>query len=277
MKVFCRENDTFFKAEVRITADRRLTIHVQAPFGEDNGYVEIGKHGVPLESHSTYSVLYNDEGYLVRDKENKQYRSNIKILPTNQITMGSRMKYEEVENRYGGMVLMQVDTNTISGSAFELQVQLFRLSKEDTVFHLRPNMQIEYADLDMDEVFAQGSKRHSFWDTYSLSIDGVEYKRKERETNELAGVVDVAGREYIEMKVQKYSNGFTEQLNREADNEEVFIECTGGVTNCQRVKLANGRGQFRWYALGYEGLMKIKLGWRWYSGVAEIRLAVKQQ
>ena len=179
MKVFCRKNSSYFKAEVRITTDRRLTIHVQAPFGDDEGYIEIGKHGVPLESHSTYSVLYSEDGYLIRDKENKQYRSNIKILPTNQITMGSRMKYEEVENRYGGDVLMQIDTNTISGSVFELQMQLFRLNKENTVFYLRPNMQIEYVDLDMDEVFAKGSKRHSLWDTYSLIIDGAEYRRKE--------------------------------------------------------------------------------------------------
>lgn len=274
MKIFCNKNDSDFHAEIRVTSDRRLTIHVQAPFGENREYIEVGKHGAPLESHSTYSVLYSEDGYLIRDKENKQYRSSIKILPTNQITMGSRMKYEEVENRYGGMVLMQVDTNTISGSVFEMQMQLYRLAKENTVFHLRPNMQAEYIELDMAEVFAKGSKRHSLWDTYSIAIDGVEYKRSER-NNDPAVIVDMAGREYIEVIVQKYSNSFAEALSREADSEEVFIECTGGITNCQRVKLTNGKGKFRWYALGYEGEMKIKLGWRWYSGVAEIRLDVK--
>lgn len=275
VKVFCTKNDSNFKAEVRITADRRLTIHVQAPFGEDEGYIEIGKHGVPLESHSTYSVLYREDGYLVRDKSNKQYRSCIKILPTNQITMGSRMKYEEVENRYGGMVLMQIDTNTVIGSVFEMQMQLFRLTKENTVFYLRPNMAIEYIDLDIDDVFANGSKRHYLWDTYSITIDGIEYKRKERDDSP-AGVVDMTGREYVEISVQKYSNGFKEPLEREADAEEVFLECTAGIANCQRVPLTNGKGKFRWYSLGYEGRMKMKLGWRWYSGVAEIRLDVRQ-
>lgn len=275
MKIFCTENDSNFKAEVRITSDRRLTIHVQAPFGEDEGYIEIGKNGVPLESHSTYSVMYSEEGYLIRDKSNKQYRSSIKILPTNQITMGSRMKYEEAENRYGGMALMQIDTNTISGSVFEMQMQLFRLTKENTVFYLRPNMTLEYVDLDIDDVFTNGSKRHSLWDTYSITIDGIEYKRAER-NDDPAGIVDMTGREYVEITVQKYSNGFGELLEREADDEEVFLECTGGVANCQRVKLTNGKGKFRWYSMGFEGKMKMKLGWRWYSGVAEIRLDVRQ-
>lgn len=272
MKIYCRETNSTFKADVHITDDRRLTIHVYAPEGEE--YVEIGKHGVPLQSHSTYSVLWKEGGYLIRDKENKQYRSQIKILPTDHITMGSRMKYEEVENRYGGMVLMQIDTNTIEGSVVELHMQLFRLSKANTTFRLRPNMVAEYEDLDIDEVFSKGAKRHNLWDTYSVVIDGVEYKAGEH-NKDVLGEIELQGREYVEVEVQKYSNGFGQKLEREADKEEVFLEVTGGIANCQRVKLAGGKGKFRWYPLGYVGEFKIKLGWRWYSGVADVKLVAK--
>lgn len=274
MKIFCRENTANFKADIKITDDNRLTIHVYEPTGETKTYTEIGKHGQKLESHNTYSVLYKKDGYLIRDLQNRQYRSQIKIVPSNQITMGSRMKYEEVENRYGGMVLMQVDTNTISTGITELQVQLFRVQKENANFYLRPTMTAEYIDLDMNEVFRHGSKRHALWDTYSLTIDGQEYKGGEW-TKAPLGQLKMRGREFVEAEVQKYSNGFAEKLTRDGDNEDVFLECTAGIANCQRVKLVNGKGKFRWYNLGYTGEMKIKLGWRWYSGIADVRLAVE--
>lgn len=275
MKIFCRENTANFKADIRITDDNRLTIHVYEPAGETRTYAEIGKHGQKLESHNTYSVLYKKEGYLIRDLQNKQYRSQIKIVPSNQITMGSRMKFEEVENRYGGVVLMQVDTNTISAGITELQMQLFRVQKANANFYLRPTMTAEYIDLDMDDVFKNGSKRHALWDTYSLTIDGQEYKGGEW-TKAPLGQLKMQGREFVEVEVQKYSNGFAEKLVRDGDCEDVFLECTAGIANCQRVKLVNGKGKFRWYNLGYTGEMKIKLGWRWYSGIADVRLAVEE-
>lgn len=277
MLIYHRETDSTFKADVHITEDCRMTVHLYSLQGEDEAaqeYKEAGKHGVPLESHRSYSVLYSEDGYLIRDKENKQYRSKLKILPTNQVTMGSRMKYEEAENRYGGMVLMQVDTNTISSDVFELQVQLFRLHKDNVNFELLPDMAAEYVNLDIDDVFKNGSKRQKLWDTYSLIVDGSEYKASEYNTENL-GTVSMADREYVEMEVQKYTNGFGEKLEREADNENVFIECTAGVANCQRVKLANGKAKFRWYNLGFTGEFKIKLGWRWYSGIADVRLVAE--
>lgn len=275
VKIYYRETDARFKANIEITEDYRFVIHLSAPFGENGEYIEVGKHGVKLTGHNTYSVLYSPAGYLIRDRENVQYRSKLKILPTNQITMGSRMKYEELENRYGGMVIMQIDTNTISGDVLELQMQLFRLKKENVTFSLLPDMQAEYLELDINEVFAKGSKRHSLWDTYSIAVDGIEYKGEEHGNNTI-NILDMSNKDFVEIEIQKYANQFSKALNREVDNEEVFIECTGGIANCQRVKLTNGKAKFRWYAFGFEGEMKIKLGWRWYSGIAEVRFEVKQ-
>lgn len=273
MKVFYRENDSRFRAELRITADLRFTAHVYLP--ESKQYVEIGKHGTPIFGHNTYSLLFREAGFLIRDRDNVQYRSQIKIVPTNQLTMGRRMKYEEVENELDAMVLAQLDTNTISGNVCELQLQLFRLTPKTSNIFLPEGMTTQIVDLDIDDVFKHGSKRHSFWDAYSITIDGQEYKCSERSAEVF--LLALAGREFVDVEVQKYANGFTEKLQREEDNEEVFLECTAGVANCQRVQLTNGRGTFRWYSLGYTGAMKIKLGWRWYSGVAEVKLEVSNE
>ena len=270
MKIFYRENDSRFRAELRITDDLRFTAHVYLPEGKN--YVEVGKHGTPLFGHSTYSLLFREAGFLIRDKNNVQYRSQIKIVPTNQLTMGRRVKYEEVENELDAMVLAQLDTNTISGKICELQLQLFRLSPKTSNIFLPESILPEISNLDIDDVFKHGSKRHSFWNTYSITIDGHEYKCSER--NEEVFSLALAGREFIDVEVQKYANNFAEPLNRTEDNEEVFLECTAGVANCQRIQLVNGRGKFRWYSLGYTGKMKMKLGWRWYSGVADIGLEV---
>lgn len=273
MKIFYRENDSRFRAELRITDDLRFTAHVSLPEGRQ--YVEIGKHGTPLSGHSTYSLLFREAGFLIRDKDNVQYRSQIKIVPTNQLTLGRRVKYEEVENELDAMVLAQLDTNTISENICELQLQLFRLNPKTSNIYLPEDMTTEVVDLDIDDVFKHGSKRHSFWDTYSITIDGHEYKCGERSADVF--LLALAGREFVDVEVQKYANGFIEKLQRAEDNEEVFIECTAGVANCQRVQLVNGRGKFRWYSLGYTGKMKMKLGWRWYSGVADIGLEVSNE
>lgn len=270
MRIFWRENDSHFRAELRVTDDGRFTAHVFLP--DNKKYIEVGKHGTPLSGHSTYSLLYRDAGFLIRDKANVQYRSQIKIVPTNQLTMGRRVKYEEVENELDAMVLAQLDTNTVSGEICELQLQLFRLSPKTSNIFLPEGMSTEIVNLDIDDVFKNGSKRHSFWDTYSITIDGVECKSGERAAESLS--VTMAGREYVDVEMQKYSNNFAEKLNRKEDNEEVFVECTAGIANCQRVQLVRGRGSFRWYNLGYTGKMKIKLGWRWYSGVADVGLEV---
>lgn len=278
MKVYCRETDSTLKADIKITDENILTVHIYdiAHNVSDKEYVEVGKHGIALESHMSYGVLYErDNGYLIRNANNIQYRSNIKIVPINQITMGSRMKYEELENRYGGMIIFQIDTNNISKYNAELQIQLYRLQRDNTIFNLPSSMKIEYENLDMDIVFRNGSKRHTLWDTYSITINGVEYKESEFISKEKAiPVLDMKNCEYIDVIVQKYSNNFGKALNRDEDNEVVFIETTGGVSNCQRINLKNGVGKFRWYHFGFNGYMKFKLGWRWYSGIADIRFNV---
>lgn len=241
------------------------------------GYEEIGRSGLQLESHGSYSLLLTSmRKFLNRNKDNTVSQSDIKLISTNKVTYGSRMKYEEVDNRYAAYAILQVDTNTISSGVTELQVVLFRVKPANVTFNVPSSMTTELVSYSSDELFTNGSKRHFLWDTYALEIDGVEYRFSEKGVNQTDAdpTISMGDREYVEMTVRKYSNGFEEALTRLCDDDTVLIEATAGIANTQRVQLTEGVGTFRWYNLGYTGDFKIKLGWRWYSGVAEVKLTV---
>lgn len=270
MKVYYNESNSNLKATLRKKDGNVIEVVVYQP-SESGEYVESGHHAVRLHHHTTYSVLWSDGEYFVRGLDNVQYKSRVKIIPTNNVTLGSRMKFEEAENRYGGLCLIQIDTNTIHGEVCEFIVQLFRVRKDNVAFE---GMEPEFESLNIKDVFKKGSMRHAHQDTYSLTVDGVECKADEHEKSNLA-TIKTDGREFIEMTVRKYTNAFETALMRDDDCEDVFIECTGGITNCQRVKLKNGVGSFRWYPLGFKGQFKIKLGWKFYSGRADVILTAE--
>lgn len=271
MKVFCNNTDAAYRVEFSLSDDLYLkaTLH---------GDEDPGTAGIQLESHSSYILLLSmGNKYLVRNENNEVLRSTVKLVQANKITYGGRMRYEEVENSYHARAILQVDTNTVSGDVVELQASLFRVAKDNITFSLPEGMDVEYESFTAEDIFLKGSKRHSFWNTYSLEIGGVEHKFSERCEN-LGGtdaVVSMGDREYVDCTIRKYSTGFAEALEREADNETVTVETTAGVVNATRVQLTNGIGSFRWYNLGYTGDFRIKLGWRWYSGIADVELEAK--
>ena len=275
MKVYYNNTDSNLKLDFTLSEDNYLSVTAYLPSDSGSEYNEIGSSGLQLESHGSYSLLLTKmEDFLVRNSDNTISTSAIKLVATNKATFGSRAKYEEVDNRYNARGVLQVDTNTISGDVVELQIVLFRVQPDNITFDLPSTIEYELESYAASDIFASGSKRHSFWDTYALEIDGIEHRFSEKGKNllETDTTVDMSDREYVECVVRKYSNGFDEALEREADDETVTVEITAGVANTSRVQLTNGVGSFRWYNLGYTGDFRIKLGWRWYSGVAEICL-----
>ncbi len=119
--------------------------------------------------------------------------------------------------------------------------------------------------------------RYDVWDTYSLAYNQQEVGCKD--TGEIAFgdvlVISPGDKEYIEFSVQKYAAKFQQKLNREFDKEEVFVEATAGMVNTTRVQLCEGKGKFRLYLLGYKGKLKIKLGWRYYTGWCEYLVSIE--
>lgn len=119
--------------------------------------------------------------------------------------------------------------------------------------------------------------RYEVWDTYSLAYNQQEVgcKNKGEIVFGDALVISPGDKEYIEFSVQKYSPKFQEKLNREFDKEDVFVEATAGMVNTTRVQLCEGKGKFRLYLLGYKGKLKLKLGWRYYTGWCEYSVTVE--
>ena len=282
MKVYYNNTDSNLKLDFTLDEDNYLSVTAYLPSDASDSnseYEEIGNTGIQLESHGSYSLLLTKmEDFLVRNSDNTITTSAIKLVATNKATFGSRAKYEEVDNRYNARGVLQVDTNTISSGVVELQVVLFRVQPANINFDIPSTMDYELESYTASEIFSGGSKRHSFWDTYALEIDGVEYRFSEKGVNKTGAdtSISMTDREYVDIAVRKYSNGFEEALTRVCDNESVLIEATAGVVNTQRVKLTEGVGGFRWYNLGFTGDFKIKLGWRWYSGVAEVNLTAEE-
>lgn len=256
-----------------------ISLYIDSPTGECEF---VGESGIRLESHNSYTLLMDlDHEYIIRDMNNNVKYSHVKLIQTNRITMGSRMKYDELENRYGGMSILQVNTNNISfdHNVFEAQINLFKVQRKN--FCMEGDFEraddIEELTFTPKELFKSGSKRHSFWDLYTLEIDGVQLRFDEKGRNLLksSNIINMRDREYVDVIIKKYSPGYETQLTRECDNELVTIEASAGFSNAQRVRLKNGIGKFRWYDFGYTGELNIKLGWRWYSGVNEFKLVVE--
>lgn len=270
---------TYVFAELKDKNYLTISLYISSPEGEEEF---VGESGIRLESHNSYTALMDlDHEYIVRDIDNNVKYSHIKLIQTNRITMGSRMKYDELENRYGGVSVLQINTNNISfdHNIFEAQINLFKVQRKN--FHLEGDFEraddIDELTFTPKELFKTGSKRHSFWDFYGLEIDGVELHFDEKGRNLLksSNIINMNNREYVDVIIKKFAPNYRTQLTRECDNELVSVEASAGFANAQRVRLKNGIGKFRWYNFGYTGELNIKLGWRWYSGVNEFKLVVE--
>ena len=179
IKVYHNVTTFPFLANIKLY-DNKLYVTIKAPSATVEGkYTTLGTDYIPISEHSSYSIIMrnNDALYKIRDDKNSVVQSKIKLVPSNKIMMGSRMKYDEVENRYDGVSLLQIDTNTFNGNVSELQVVLFRVKKENLTFEIPTSMKVEYTEYNSSDIFKKGAKRHYFWDTYALIINGKEYVR----------------------------------------------------------------------------------------------------
>ena len=279
IKVYHNKTTFPYLANIKIY-DNKFYVTIKAPSSTVEGkYTTLGTDIIPISEHFSYTVIMRngDAMYKIRDAKNNVVQSKIKITPTNKIMMGSRMKYDELENRYDGVALLQIDTNTFNGSVQEMQVVLFRVSKDNLTFEVPTSMQSEYIEFNPNEIFTKGAKRHYLWDTYAIVINGKEYKFDEQGKNLLADIPEIKNTsDYIDIQVVKYSNNFTKKLEREEDNDNLVIEESSGLANTHRLNLINGKGSFRWYNFGYTGELRIKIGWRWYSGVNDYHIKVTE-
>ncbi len=119
--------------------------------------------------------------------------------------------------------------------------------------------------------------RKAVWDRYALGIGNRFAGCDEKGELMMGSAVEIPMPvEYLEFTIQKYTPDFQSLLNREIDDEVVFVETTAGVVNTSRVSLINGTGGFRLYPLGFAGKLKLKLGWKYFSGWSEYEITIRE-
>ncbi|MDR0485751.1 MAG: hypothetical protein LBH29_03380 [Elusimicrobiota bacterium] len=186
------------------------------------------------------------------------------ILNYNKINNAARFSFKQaatsllISDRTAfittGMIVPSQPQNT------DIVIDIFNGCKEN--IKIKADQKCEIKDFDFTE--ANPQSRAPFFDSYSLIINGKEYKAGSK-----GNFIDCSFDEAIPLQkqyvitLQKYKRKFEFPLNREIDDDEVTIESTAGIINTRRVYLDKGRGSFLFFPFEYTGKFKIKLGRRW--------------
>lgn len=231
-----------------------------------------------LREYNVYSLVYA-QGRAVLRFHDIAYQTNAIFYDLNAIGQPLRRHFDnclEMFNRNG--VLANVTTGILAqdwrpSENRDITIDILQGSKEKAVIDVDGEYEIE--EFHQNEVQKTGFPRDQIWDSYALTINGTGYMVNSREgkvkndfgfDGDIPGTIEYEGEEPITMTIQKYSGRYKPKgmLTRDIDIDEVLVETTAGLTDTRRVYLQNGVGTFRFFPLGYEGKMHIKLGRRWY-------------
>ncbi len=262
IKVFYKSgNSTTYKAKLAITKDAITAQLLEATTndtGEPTGeYQPTGEDAITLESYNTYTLAAGS--FNIRQADRSIKATGCRWYEVNRYTMPSRLDYKDAATK--GADLLQVDTG-----GEDRYITLLRLGKDN--LEIDTEEQVEYVDL--STIDTSRPLRYSLWDRYGITIDGTSLT-----DNVVIKAPQVDGsKEYAEILVEKYKPDYSEKLTGSGDNEALALEATGGVLNCSSCYLSNGRAVVRLYPMGYKGLVKIKLGHRWYPAWCEYIIEV---
>lgn len=194
-------------------------------------------------------------------------QSDHKFLNMNRLGVAIKMDYADMTQLFSKADILQVDTGLISENERDIIIRVFEGKKEN--FTIQADMDVEYGTFNSANLPTESHPRTELWDSYSILINGEEYQA-DRKGNIFKGKPGVpltipAGKDYIEIEIQKQKGRFRGPLTRDVDNEEVLIESSVGLLNARRITLHKGYGRVRLYPFGYEGSFKLKLGRKWYE------------
>lgn len=217
-----------------------------------------------LVSYRSYAMVKRSDYFSV--KIGRTYHtSTCEILDLNRLGVANKEDFGKIVSYFGYTLIAQIDTGIISDTEKDIVINVIQSDGNNvTVVSDIDNQQLPNSSLNGKY------PRETLWDNYSLTVNGVEYKADRWGNfitrNALSNITCEEGKEYIEFTIKKYKGYFTETvLNRDIDDEEIFIDCSAGFCNPRRIKLVNGQAVFRVYPFEYKGYVKIKLGRKWYS------------
>ena len=273
IKVFYdKQTSSNYKLDVTITGSFLKVLVSNTMTGEEIGFDVVKR----LFPYNSYGLIERDSGKVKIYR--RTFNSNIKFLDLCRLGYSSKMDFADIARLYGGNnMLLQVDTGIISGSLKDIILMPYAFSPNN--IHIEADEEVTYEEINFKEYGElQEPKRFSFWDKYSLKANDREVKANMR-GEVISGDFDspfIGSNNIIHFTITKYKGeDFATLLNREEDNEEVFIETSAGIADTRRVRLVNGVGSFNLNTLGYSGDIKIKLGRKWYSVWNDYALKVK--
>lgn len=205
-------------------------------------------------------------------------RSDYRWLNLNRLGVSTKMDFGDITSLYGFGTCVQIDTGVMNAETRDIIVRVFFAGKEGLT--IEADQEYELAPFNPKDLVLGSHPRFTLWDSYSLSAAGREWM-SDRYGYTVDGdfttpLILPAEQDYFDFVITKYKSNFTgkEKLARDIDDEEVLVESSAGLVNNRRVRLQNGTGSFRLYPFGHEGLVKIKLGRKWYEVWNEYLLTI---
>lgn len=214
-----------------------------------------------IQPYHSYAIVLNIDGTSKNFRQT--YKSDFKVLDLNRLGSAIKMDFGEIALLYSSLQIAQIDTGVWSDDTRDMII---------TMLHGTYNCLVTPAGFYVESFDStQDSKtknvRTDLWDGYSITINGVEQYRDRHNKIFINGDnhVDITDKEYINVHIQKYHGEAVSKLNRDCDNEEVFIDCSCGIVDTKRVKLVKGEGDFKIFPFGFTGEVVLKLGRKFYD------------
>ena len=273
LKIYCNEEcvNPNIKARIIIRNNQMRAEVSHRDHEETEDFIQ-ETHEIKITPYNNYQLNKRSGGDFHIRRNHKAYRQSIKFYPIQRFALASRSDYIDFHDILQGYVLLQVDTGIFTDTIKNMAIKVIAIPREN--LEIDSDIPWEIADYNQEN---QINPRFTLWDRYAIMIDGVEYQADHHGEllNTKNNIIVLNDREYTEIEIVKYSNGYQEKLERIDDCEEILIDCSAGLINAQRVYLENGKAMFRLYPFGYMGKFKLKLGWRWYPTWCEYNLVMR--
>lgn len=229
-------------------------------------------------SYSSYAFADNARGYVSHGPHGREIlRTDFRFYDICRLGASLKEPYYNIMADMApfGRLYLQIDTGIIAEAQKDYVISVWGIEKAN--LQVYSDQTPEYVETTDTEIHSNGYPRFKFWDSYSLTANGKEYKadchaRDKGSAEDRTLTADEDG--FIQFAIRKYKGAFEEPLTRDYDNDDVYIETSAGIADTRRVVLTNGEGTFRLLTLGYKGAIKIKLGRKLYTPWNEYNLTL---
>lgn len=216
------------------------------------GNIHLGTVDIQLSSYNTYYVFIINQSrtIYISDNDNSEQQFNNEISNNKKIFSFTKQeildkfnirKIEEFEkmisNNFGGMPL-QIDTGIINPD-FNINEITIKLYENLDNYSIKTTEEVEYKSVQN----LNTSNFKTLFPSYALKINDNTYKCT-KDGEWLSDNKEIKYSNNIEVEVQKYSQmNFDQPLNREYDNEQLYVMTSVGSIDHEVINLSEGKAK----------------------------------